>query len=226
MQRDSSIPPSRRPLRTRGRAWARALAAWLTSRGATPNVISAFSLVPAAGAGAGFLLLPHVSRALQVLILLLVAGCIQLRLLANMLDGLVAVEGGRRTATGDLFNEVPDRLADVMILAPAGYAIQGIGVLGVTIGWLVAMLAVLTAYVRLLGGSLGLPQSFIGPMAKQHRMAVLTLTCVLSVVEVIVSGFAGRILLAGMVVIGLGAAVTMVRRLSRIARQLRERSSR
>ena len=213
----------RRPLKTRGRAWAKALARWLSMRAVTPNAISVFSLVPAAGAGACFLLLPHTTRPVQVVLLLLAAGSIQLRLLANMLDGLVAVEGGRKTPTGDLFNEVPDRVADVLILAPAGYALTWLGTLGITLGWLVTLLAILSAYVRVFGGSLGFQQSFIGPMAKQHRMALLTLTCLGSILEVITAGYQGRVLSVGLLLIGLGTALTIVRRLSLIGRQLHER---
>jgi len=213
----------RRPLKTRSRAWAKALAQWLTTRAVAPNAISIASLVPAAGAGASFLLLPHATRPVQVVLLLLAAGLIQLRLLANMLDGQVAVEGGRKTATGDLFNEIPDRFADVLILAPAGYAIPWLGSLGITLGWGVALLAVLTAYVRLVGGSLGCQQRFIGPMAKQHRMATLTLTCLLSILEVIVAGYEGRVLALGLAVIGIGAAITVVRRVNLIAAELKRR---
>jgi phosphatidylglycerophosphate synthase len=213
----------RRPLKTRGRAWAKALAHWLSVRAVAPNTISVLSLVPAAGAGASFLLLPHAARSVQVVLLLLAAGLIQLRLLANMLDGLVAVEGGRKTATGDLFNEVPDRVADVLILAPAGYALTWLGTLGITLGWLVAVLAVLSAYVRVFGGSLGFEQSFIGPMAKQHRMALLTLTCLVSILEVITTGYQGRVLSVGLLIIGLGAALTIVRRLGLIVLMLQER---
>jgi phosphatidylglycerophosphate synthase len=148
---------------------------------------------------------------------------IQLRLLANMLDGLVAVEGGRKTATGDVFNEVPDRVADVLILAPAGYALTWLGPLGITLGWLVAVLAVLSAYVRVFGGSLGFEQSFMGPMAKQHRMALLTLTCLASVVEVTAVDYRGRVLSLGLLIIGLGTALTIIRRLSLITRLLQER---
>lgn len=220
------IASARRPLKTRGRAWARAVASWLTKREVAPNAISTFSLLPAAGAGLCFLLIPHGGPAVQVVLLLLAAGCIQLRLLANMLDGLVAVEGGRKTATGDLFNEVPDRVADVMILAPVGYAIPWIGSLAITIGWIVALLAVLTAYIRVFGGSLGLAQSFIGPMAKPHRMAALTVASLLSVVEIFVAGYQGRILVLALLVIGAGAVVTCARRLDRILLQLRERAAR
>lgn len=220
MRDTSQVVPSRRPLKTRGTAWARSLAAALSRANIAPNWISLFSLVPAAVAGASFLALPHAGRGPQIVLLLLAAGCIQLRLLANMLDGLVAVEGGLRTATGDLFNEVPDRIADVLILAPAGYAISGLGGWGVALGWIVALLAVLTAYIRVFGGSLGFEQSFIGPMAKPHRMAALTITCAASVTEVVVAGFQGRVLFVGLALIALGTAVTCIRRLALIARQL------
>jgi len=226
MQPNPLTPAARRPLKTRGRAWARGLAARLAAQGVQPNTISLLSLVPATAAGLCFLLLPQRAPWLQVVLLIVAAGSIQLRLLANMLDGLVAVEGGRRTPTGDLFNEVPDRIADVLILAPAGYAIVWLGSAGITLGWLVALLAVLTAYIRVFGGSLGFTQSFMGPMAKQHRMATLTLACVLSIVEVIVAGFQGRVLSIGLLVIGLGAALTFIRRLQSIAHQLQARAQR
>jgi len=82
---------------------------------------------------------------------------------------------------------------------------------------------VLTAYVRLVGGSLGCQQRFIGPMAKQHRMATLTLTCLLSILEVIVAGYEGRVLALGLAVIGIGAAITVVRRVNLIAAELKRR---
>jgi len=70
---------------------------------------------------------------------------------------MVAIEGGKSTATGALFNEIPDRIADPLLLVPLGYA-AGYPWLG----WLMALLAVLTAYVRVLGGGLGQPQDFGG----------------------------------------------------------------
>jgi phosphatidylglycerophosphate synthase len=85
--------------------------------------------------------------------------CIQLRLLANMLDGLIAVEGGKKTPTGELYNEIPDRIADVVLLASAGYASQH-GPLGAALGWCAAVLAVGTAYLRALGARRGRPQDF------------------------------------------------------------------
>jgi phosphatidylglycerophosphate synthase len=138
-----------------------------------------------------------------------------------MLDGMVAIEGGRRTAYGEIFNDMPDRFADVMILVPAGYSLTACP-WGHELGWLAGILAVLTAYVRLLGGSMGVTQYFLGPMAKPHRMAVLTAACVLSTLEPLM-GWHGQILTLGLAVIIAGSAITLVRRTSRIVADLKRR---
>ena len=153
--------------------------------------------------------------------LLTAAVAIQLRLLCNMLDGLLAVEGGFKSKLGDLYNEVPDRIADVAILVGAGYAVAAMP-FGEILGWSAALLAVLTAYVRLLAGSLGATQLFIGPMAKQHRMFVVTLGCLVGAVEFSRFGTARSLWLALVVVVA-GSIVTFARRLARLAGELRAR---
>lgn len=156
-------PADCRPLKTRGRPVAQSVARWLARRGATPNAISVAGVVIAAAAGASLALVPGApSAAAQALLLVGAAAGIQLRLASNLLDGLVAVEGGLGTRTGPLFNEVPDRLADLLILVPAGYAISWVGC-GPELGWAAGALALLTAYVRLLGGA--------RPAAALHRSA-------------------------------------------------------
>jgi hypothetical protein len=94
--------------------------------------------------------------------------------------------------------------------------------LGITLGWIAALLAILTAYVRVLGGALGLPQSFAGPMAKQHRMFVLTVGCLASAVQVAL-GSPPKSLYAALIIIAVGSAATAVRRTVKIARTLRAR---
>src|SRR5689334_12887314 len=121
---------ARRELATRRTSWAKSLAAALAAAGATPNAVAI--------TGTGFAA---------------AAAAIQLRLLCNLLDGMLALEQGLQTATGALYNEVPDRISDVAILAAAGYSIGGVTA-GVTLGWAAAAAALFTAYVRLLGGSL------------------------------------------------------------------------
>lgn len=57
-------------------------------------------------------------------------------------------------------------------------------------------------------------------MAKQHRMAVLTATCMLSALEPLWGG-KGQVIVAGLAVIGVGTLVTVVRRTRNLVRGLR-----
>lgn len=91
---------------------------------------------------------------------------------------MVAVEGGKKTPNGQIYNEFPDRIADSVLLIALGYASAW-----PWLGWLAALLALTTAYIRVFGGSLGHTQNFAGPMAKQHRMAILTAACLLAAVQ-------------------------------------------
>ena len=87
---------------------------------------------------------------------------------------------------------------------------------------LTALLAALTAYVRATGGALGLPQDFRGPMAKPHRMALLTVACLVGAVEAAWNGTRWT-LLAAAIVIALGSALTCATRTRSISRALRVR---
>ena len=208
----------RRPLKSRDTKWANALAALLVRLRVRPNVISLFSIVFAGVACAGFLRSDQMLDVTQRFLWLLVAAAgIQLRLLCNLLDGMVAVEGKMASKTGEIYNDFPDRIADPLIIVPAGYAI-GFAALG----WAAGLLAVMTAYVRVLGGSMGVPQDFRGPMAKPHRMALLTFAAIADGV----AGFynwRGRLLFLALALIVLGTIVTMIRRTARIARELNAR---
>lgn len=211
----------RRPLKTRDRAWARASAQWLTRMGVSPNSISIASVVFAVLAGAALWRTAYVLGWERSLLFLAAAACIQLRLLCNMFDGMVAIEGGRKTSYGEIFNDMPDRFADIAILVAAGYSMPARS-WGHELGWLAATLAVLTAYVRLLGGSLGVGQYFRGPMAKPHRMAVMTAACLISAAEPIPGEHASIVGLA-LIIIIVGSILTVVRRTACIVRDLKQR---
>ena len=133
----------------------------------------------------------------------------------------MAVEGGKKTKTGEIFNEFPDRVADVVLFVCAGYCVSYLP-WAISLGWACAVGAVLTAYVRVFGGSVGLPQDFCGPMAKQQRMAVLTGACILSVVEILLA-WPSRILFVALCIVFAGALATAVRRTIRIANLLNQR---
>lgn len=204
---------NRRPLASRGTTWAQSLAAALARSRVTPNGISLASMVFAA---AGAVLLLYWPTPIG---LILCAACVQLRLLCNLLDGMVAVEGGKGTPVGVLYNEFPDRIADSLFLVPLGYAAGT-----PWLGWLCALLAALTAYIRVTGGSLGLTQDFRGPQAKPHRMFVMTVACLAAAAELALRG-SHRTLLVAVVIIALGSVLTCVNRSLAIARQLRARSA-
>jgi phosphatidylglycerophosphate synthase len=207
----------RRPLKSRQTKWANALASLLVRWHVRPNAISLFSIVFALAAAGGFFL-SHVSAGGERFVwLLATAACIQLRLLCNLLDGMVAVEGKMGSKVGEIYNDFPDRVADPLIIVPVGYAIAL-----PALGWAAGLLAVMTAYVRVLGGSMGVPQDFRGPMAKPHRMAVLTLACIADGVAGLFN-WRGRLLFAALALIVLGTIVTMARRASRMKRELEAR---
>jgi phosphatidylglycerophosphate synthase len=206
----------RRPIKTRSSRWARALALALARWGVSPNQVSVLSVVFAL-IGASFVAWEACGAA-SAWILLATAACIQLRLLANMLDGLIAVEGGRQTKIGELFNEFPDRIADVALLAGAGYAADR-GGLGVALGWGAAVLAVTTAYIRAVGARRGYPQDYCGPQAKQQRMLLLTVACVLGAAEKLL-GLPAYSLFVMLILINLGTLLTCVRRTVRLAKLL------
>jgi len=224
MSSSGTVPagaPPRRPLKTRQRAWAQGLARALTRAGIAPNAISMASLVFATAAGLCLVWTARADGFARQALFLAAGACIQLRLLCNMLDGMVAIEGGRRTSYGDIFNDMPDRFADVVILVGAGYSIAAFS-WGRELGWLAAVLAVMTAYIRLLGGSMGVPQYFLGPMAKPHRMALLTGACVVAVFEDYL-GLHGQVVAVALTIMVAGMVVTCARRTARIASDLKKR---
>ena len=198
---------SRRPLKSRDTAWAKALAGALVRMKASPNAISVAGMVVATIGGAGLLTL-HCGCLPPVIALLLGVAGIQLRLLCNLLDGMVAVEGGLKGKAGDLFNEAPDRYADIVLLACAGY---GMGM--PWLGWCASAAAVLTAYIRALGASLGQGQDFCGPCAKPHRMFFLTVGCLGAMIHRPVLEWA-------LWLITIGAFLTAARRVVRLYRKL------
>lgn len=206
---------NRRPLASRDSGWARTIARKLSTASVTPNQISMASMAMAAVAGIAFWQAGEAMGGSRVALLLLAALFCQLRLLCNLFDGMVAIEGGKQAPDGPFWNEFPDRVADILILVGVGY---GVGL--PAIGWAAAAFAVLTAYTRELGRNCGLPADFSGPMAKQHRMAVITAAAVLSLAEPLWNGHS-QVLIGALWLIAVGAAITAIRRAANIVRKLR-----
>ena len=178
-------------------------------RGVPANAISLAGML--AGLGAGVLF----AWAAGTVAWLAGAVLVQARLLANMLDGMVAIDTGTASPRGELFNEIPDRVSDTAILVGLGW-----GAGAVWLGWAAALAAMFTAYVRAVGRIAGGGSQFCGPMAKQQRMAAATLLAVWA-------AFVPRAWAPpALFVWGLGAVaalslLTALRRLGRIASALR-----
>ena len=206
---------TRRPIKTRNTAIASRVTQWLAGTGVLPDHISMASMVAAALAGFAFYLSTMPGPNWQIVFLLIAAALCQVRLLCNLFDGMLATEGGKGSRAGAVWNEFPDRVADVFILVGVGLAVDW-----VSLGWAAASMAVLTAYVRELGSHVSGVTDFAGPMAKPHRMAVVTAAALLTVFE---SQWTDErlVLQLALWAVTLGAVLTSLLRIRRLLQRLR-----
>lgn len=211
---------ARRPLKSRSTQWATGLSRGLLRLGVTPNQVSvASSLFAIASAGSMLFGVPLVGG---LVAWLLAATFIQMRLVCNLMDGMLAVEGGLKTHNGDLFNEFPDRVSDVVILAAMGYA-QG-SLVAIALGWIAACGALMTACVRMHGATLIGKHDFRGPMAKPQRMALATFAC-LAVAVLRFADIGWPVLTWALGVMVVGIAITVLRRLAALSVALHQRQT-
>jgi phosphatidylglycerophosphate synthase len=208
-----TTPENRRPLSSRNSVWAARLASWAVARDFTPNQISQASMAIAALGLALYALSLHGPGIVQSLCLILAAATLQARLVCNLIDGMVAIEGGKGAKDGPFWNEAPDRVSDLLFFAGAGLAAGQPG-----LGLLAAALAIATAYIRELGRAEGFPPDFSGPLAKPQRMAVLTAGTALAAL------YASEwTLTVTLWIIVLGTAATVLRRSWTLIQKLKSR---
>src|SRR3954454_5716670 len=140
-------PASRRPIAEMFRRTANAATKFCVAVGISPDLISYLSIVAAMGAALCFW------KSVQNPALLIVAPLLCfLRLWFNMLDGMVAVAAGQASLRGEIVNDLPDRISDVIIfvgVAHSGWMRYPI------LGYWVVILALLTAYVGVFGQAIG-----------------------------------------------------------------------
>jgi phosphatidylglycerophosphate synthase len=157
-------PKNRRPLTSRNTAWARGLTERAIKAGLTPNQISRLGIGFAALGMVFYTLSPYGPGILQWFFLILAAATCQARLVCNLIDGMVAVEGGQGAKDGPFWNEAPDRLSDFFFFIGAGLAAGN-----AALGTLAAALAIAAAYIRELGRAEGFPP--ISPAPWPNRSA-------------------------------------------------------
>lgn len=212
----------RREVKTRDAAWAKSFASFIaTKTSITPNDISVFSVVCGFVAFMGYCgyICPQVPHKYYYILPIIAIIGIQSRLICNLIDGMVAVEGGKKSVVGDIYNEFPDRLSDTLIIVGAGIA--GGSWISVCLGLLAALFAMFTAYTRVLAGAIGATQRFLGPMAKQHRMALLTIVNLVCIFMPDIHSTAFPIALC---IVIIGTIITVWRRVSYAAKDLIEKA--
>lgn len=101
----------------------------------------------------------------------LVPPCVLVRLLLNLMDGLVAREIGLASAWGEVKNEFGDRVADTAIFLGLGFG----GYAEVRLAALALALILCVSYLGLLGKAVGGSRVYRGVFGKGDRMISLAL---------------------------------------------------
>ena len=213
-------PTSRRPIGEGFRATARFATSFCVRAGIHPDAISYASVLAAATAAFCF----WQSGTRPSLLLVAPLFC-YLRLWFNMLDGMVALASGKASWRGEILNDLPDRVSDVIIFVGVAHS----GWLNPFFGYWAAIFALLTAYVGLFGQAVGVQREFSGVMSKPWRMVALhlgawiTLGCVWWSKGGIAAGNL-TILDWTCLIVMAGCLQTIAVRLKRIMAALREKS--
>lgn len=170
VSKDDSLSPTayqpawRRPIAGVFRLTAHAPVRWCVRLGIHPNWVSYSSIAASAAAALCF----WQAGAVPALLIPAVAFC-YVRLWLNMLDGMVALASGKASRIGEIVNELPDRISDVLIFVGAAHS----GLCEPLGGYWAAIGALLVAYVGILGQAVGARREFGGLMTKPWRMVTL-----------------------------------------------------
>jgi phosphatidylglycerophosphate synthase len=209
-------PTSRRPIARGFRSTAEAATRFCVRAGIHPDSISYASIVAAAAAAFCFW-----KSGLHPWLLFVAPLFCYLRLWFNMLDGMVALASGKASWRGEILNDLPDRISDVLIFAGVAHS----GWMNPFFGYWAAIFALLTAYVGMFGQAVGVQREFSGVMSKPWRMVTLHLGAwaTLALSRVPIDRF--TILDLTSLLIVAGCLQTIAVRLKRIMAALRAKSA-
>ena len=166
---DTYEPTSRRPIADAFRATAHGVVRLCVRWGVHPDAISYLSIVASAFAAVCFWKSGRDFHGGNAWLLIAGPALCYLRLWFNMLDGMVAVASGKASWRGEILNDLPDRISDVLIFVGVAHS----GWCGPTSGYWAAIFALLTAYVGMMGQAVGVQREFSGLMSKPWRMVTL-----------------------------------------------------
>lgn len=138
---------------------------------------------------------------------------------------MVALAAGQASRRGEVINDLPDRVSDVIIFVGAAHSHW----MNPFFGYWAALMSLGTAYVGMLGQAVGAQREFGGVMSKPWRMVVLSLGAWLTCALIgwnggdAMIGNLSALDLACLVVIA-GCLQTSAQRLGRILRALKEKN--
>ena len=209
-------PTSRRPIAGMFRRTADTAVRWCVTHNVHPDTVSYASVAAAVMAAICFALAGR-----WPWLLIIAPGFCYLRLWCNMLDGMVALASGKASPRGEIVNELPDRVSDVLIFVGVAHS----GLCSPYSGYWTAIAALFVAYVGMLGQAVGVHRDFSGPMSKPWRMVALHVGAWVQYTAILLNKtetpIAGLSLLdLTCVTILAGCALTVVIRLRRILRAL------
>jgi phosphatidylglycerophosphate synthase len=207
-------PSSRRPIAAVFRQTAGAAVRFCVRHGIHPDAISYLSIVAALIAAICF----WKSGTRHWLLIIAPIFC-YLRLWLNMLDGLVAFGAGKASRRGEIMNDLPDRISDVVIFVGVAHS----GLMKPLIGYWAAIFSVLTSYVGLFGQALGVQREFGGMMSKPWRMVALHIGAWLTFFLAPQSSETFTILDWTCLIVIAGCVETIVVRLKRITAALQDK---
>ncbi len=207
-------PSTRRPIAAVFRRTGDAATRFCVRHGMHPDAISYLSIVAALIAAICF----WKSDARRWLLIIAPLFC-YLRLWFNMLDGQVAFAAKKTSRRGEILNDLPDRISDIVIFVGVAHS----GLMNPLIGYLAVILAMLTSYVGLFGQALGVHRQFGGIMSKPWRMVALHVGAWLTFFRAPQSSATFTIFDWTCLVIIAGCVETIVVRLKRITPALQDK---
>ncbi|MGH8093072.1 MAG: CDP-alcohol phosphatidyltransferase family protein [Chthoniobacterales bacterium] len=157
-------PIARRPIAEIFRRTAHGATRLSLRLGISADAISFSSVVLAAAAALSFWQSSH-----RPWLLIVAPLFCYLRLWCNMLDGMVALAADQASRRGEVINDLPDRVSDVLIFVGAAHS----GWMNPLFGYWAALMSLGTAYVGMLGQAVGARREFGGMMSKPWRMVAL-----------------------------------------------------
>ena len=143
----------------------------------------------------------------RALLLLLAAAAIQMRGLSGRLHAIVSRESVQPRPHA-IFYDFPNRIAEALILVPAGYAVQNLP-FGLELAWSAAFLGLFNAYVGQMGS--GVPETKGRMTIKNLPMMLLSAASALSVFDRVVY-LPGIMLWIALIVINLALVVAIWQR--------------